>query len=205
MRQKYFFTFIFLFSLSGLLFSQDVIVTPPEPEEKAGSLEGVYNLSTTGWFSDSMNAKDEKESLKKFSEATQKYLEVLKNNSKQKYYQYLNQGRFQLYTTSEDFAYYSNQNERSKKILELDIQTDALGTQYQKANDAEKAKLKDELKKKLYELFELKESERKEEYERLREKLDKLKETLNERQKFKDEIVKRKMEELIGESKHIRW
>ncbi len=205
MHRKYFLTIFFIISVPGVLFSQDVIIASPEHSEEIAIPGGEYNISSTGWFSDSLSAKEEKESLKKFGEATQKYLEVLKKNNKRKYYQYLNQGRFQLYSTSEDFAYISNQNERSKKILELDIQTDALGAQYQKASDAEKAKLKDDLKKKLYELFELKESDRKEEYERLREKLDKLKETLNERQKFKDEIVKRKMEELIGESKHIRW
>ncbi len=205
MHRKYFLTIFFLISLTGFSFSQDVIITTPPSPDEIEAPEGEYGIATTGWFHDSLSAKDEKEALNKFTEATQKYLEVLKKNSKDKYYQYLRQGRYQLFSTSEDFTYFSNQNERSKKILELDIQTDALGAQYQKASDAEKAKLKDDLKKKLYELFELKESDRKEEYERLREKLDKLKETLNERQKFKDEIVKRKMEELIGESKHIRW
>ncbi|RJP70836.1 MAG: hypothetical protein C4539_05895 [Ignavibacteriales bacterium] len=202
-RQSYL-TLILLLFLSTLLFCQDETIILPEPPDSE-KLNQVYAISPGIWMPDSMNEKDEKDALKKYDESTRKYLNILKEYDKQKYFQYLNQGRYQLFNLSEDFAHFSSRNDRSKKIHELDIQTVALGAKYQKVNDAEKARVKEELKKKVNELFELKESERKEEYEQLRKKLDELKETLEERQKFREEIVKRKMEELIGESKHIRW
>ncbi len=201
MFRKFNFTLVFLISFSTFLFCQEE-PTPPEEEETS---HHTYVIGPGMFLQDSLSESDEKEILEQYTENAKKYLNILKEYNKQEYYQYLNNNRFNLYNIAEDYSSFSSKNERAKKILELDIQTEALGAKYQKVNDAEKAKVKDELKKRLVELFELKEIERKEEYENLRKKLDELKETLNERQKFKEEIVKRKLEELIGESKHIRW
>ncbi len=201
MIRKFNFLLVFLISLTSFLFCQEEPLIPEEIEETPHA----YVIGPGIVFPDSLSESDEKEILKQYTENAKKYLQILKEYNKQEYYQYLNRNRFNLYNIAETYSSFSSKNERAKKILELDIQTEALGAKYQKVKDSDKTKVKEELKKNLYELFELKESERKEEYEQLRKKLDELKETLEERQKFREEIVKRKMEELIGESKHIRW
>ena len=65
--------------------------------------------------------------------------------------------------------------------------------------------IKNKLRRNLLELFTLKEEDRKKEVEELKHKLAKLEKVLNVRMKNKDEIIKRRLEELIGEEDYLEW
>lgn len=76
-----------------------------------------------------------------------------------------------------------------------------MAAKYQKAGDSERDKIKSELQRNLNELFDRREIERKKEVEKLAE----LKKALGVRSNNKEEIIKRRMQELLGETKYLRW
>lgn len=188
MRKYLLNTIIIIILLSSVIISQEKEV-PPVPE-----IPGFE-----------VSEQQEKESLSKLNERLRKQLEDVKRLNKFKYNEMLHN----LYFRSMDFPVFSENDkksrERSKKIMELEIDTEALGVKYQSEKGGDKQKIKDELRVKLNDLFELRESERKEEFESLEKRLNELRESLSERRKNKDEIVKNRMRELTGEEKHMRW
>lgn len=152
-----------------------------------------------------ISEQQEKETLSKLNEKLRKELEAVKRLNKYKYNELLHN----LYFRNMEFPIFSERDkksrERSKKIVELEVETETLGIKYQNDKTGEKQKLKEELRNKLSELFELRESERKEEFEDLEKRLNELRESLTERRKNKEEIVKNRMRELTGEEKNLRW
>jgi len=98
-----------------------------------------------------------------------------------------------------------NRMETYKKIEQLEIQTESLGIQYQHADAQEKANIKKNLKVKLSQLFDLKEEGRRMEVEMFEKELKKLKESLDVRKKNKDDIILRRLSELIGNDDYLGW
>jgi len=152
-----------------------------------------------------VSEQEEKDRLSKLSEKLRKELEQVKKLNKYKYNEMLQN----MYFRGLDLPVFSEldkrNRERAKKIMELELETEALGVKYQNDKTAEKQKIREELRTKLSELFELRETERKEEFESLEKRLNELRESLSERRKNKEEIVKNRLNELTGEEKHLRW
>jgi hypothetical protein len=95
--------------------------------------------------------------------------------------------------------------ENSKRINELDLQTEILGIQYMHANAQERTKIKKELQSKLEMLFDLKEKERRSEVEMLERELAELKASLEVRKNNKADIILRRLSELIGKDDYLEW
>lgn len=71
-------------------------------------------------------------------------------------------------------------------------------------DDAEKAAIRDDLRAKLGQLFDLRENERKGHIERIEHELSDLKKTLDDRQAHRDEIIARRLEQLT-EGEKLGW
>lgn len=101
-----------------------------------------------------------------------------------------------------------------KKDLELRQQQDKLLGEIQTAKDKEKEELINELKKVLNNRFDVIVERKQIEYEQLLEKLERLKNDVEQRKanmekwkdaKFKDESIKARLEELLGKSDKFTW
>ena len=87
----------------------------------------------------------------------------------------------------------------------LERESRQLAQQYRKTEDeAEKTRLKGELQSLLYELFDYRQMNRKDEIERLEKRLAELREANQERLASKEEIVQRRLDALLGE-KGMEW
>ena len=95
--------------------------------------------------------------------------------------------------------------ENSKRINELDLQTEILGIQYLHAKAQERTNIKKDLQSKLEMLFDLKEKERRSEVAMLEFELAELKASLEVRQSNKADIILRRLSELIGKDDYLDW
>lgn len=96
--------------------------------------------------------------------------------------------------------------EKSLQILELRRESFELVEKYKDAEtDKEKEKIKTELSRVVSEQFDLREEVRGARIKRLEEKITRLKEELAERKKNRDEIIERRIDELIDENDYMRW
>jgi len=95
------------------------------------------------------------------------------------------------------------QNER--KVDELELQTRAIGIQYQYASQENKQYLKNKILPMLEMLFDLKEKQREMEVNMLEKELTQLKESLIVRKKNKDDIILRRFSELTGTDEYLDW
>ncbi len=155
-----------------------------------------------------MNEKDENKTLKNFSEKEIMLLKEIKEADKMKYYELLNRKRFRFsfpeFIDAERLIR-KNDEERENKIIGLEIETEALAIQYKSASESQKEKIKSDLKSKLNILFDLKEEDRKNEVQDLEKRLKELKSALETRKRNKDEIVNRRIREITGENKYLKW
>jgi hypothetical protein len=96
--------------------------------------------------------------------------------------------------------------EEAMALRKMEVQCNKLAVQYRKSKDnTEKSKLEQEIRDKLIKLFEMKEQEKKLEIERIRERLEKMRQELKERKANKNNIVELRLNELIGKEHLSRW
>ena len=171
---------------------------------------------TYGGFSSGkeMSKEEEQKILKKLSPEMKNKLEEIKKLSKEKYYQLLRQNSFGgVYAISEDSPVAvvgglfgnSERSEQYKKQKELEVNIELLALKYKNANASEQGKIKNDLATTLSDLFEIRESQKQEEVKSLEKRLQELKESLQMRKENKTEIVNRRIQELLGNSKYLRW
>ena len=198
-KTKSFLMLILFLIFVSTLYPQEVkIPKPPKPPTP----------NAPGWnFFSKMSKEQEQKVLHKYSEQLQRSLKELKRLNEKKYYEILRKRQFDNLMIPFPFMDDENkeQIEREKKINELEVITETLGAKYQSSDKTEKQTIRNELRRKLSELFELKEVNRKKEVEKLKQKLKKLEKALTVRMKNKDEIIKRRLEELIGEEDYLDW
>ena len=138
-----------------------------------------------------------------------KELDEIKEINKHKYNELLNKVYWKNFPGTPFFEELDeNEKERlelSKEIVELEIRSEALGIKYREVAESEKAKIKKDLRQTLLKLFEAREKEREIDVAMLEKELKELQHSLQKRKTYKDEIVKRRLEELIGENKYLEW
>jgi hypothetical protein len=102
----------------------------------------------------------------------------------------------------EDPARYNN----LKKQLQLERDCRKLAQEFRKSKDAaRKSQIKADLKNNLTELFNLREAERAGKVTELAQELAQLKEMLAFREKNKDRIIEKRLNEMIGENEILEW
>ena len=175
---------------------------PKTPETWAEPSPG-FEFDYQNFFK--LSEEDEKELLKNINESLRKELEVIKQADASKYFEFLRESQFKNIKIPFIVKREKDIHEREQKIFEAEVRTEALAVKYEKAKSSEKNKIKDDLRKELNVLFEHKEARRQEEVKQLEEELNELKKSLAVRQKNKNEIIARRLQELLDEDQYLDW
>ncbi len=193
---------ILLLTFTGsLLFSQVVISEPEAP-------------SILSWGGDKLTEKQEQEYLNKIDNAQlKKELLQIKKLDEKRYFSLLRKSSFMSFpslysvggTGVSILSDNNNEDNLRRKITELEIYSEAIGIKYQHADQSDKQKLASQLKDTLGEVFDLRETQRKEEVENLEKKLAELKESIQIRSNNKQQIVDERFRTLTGKSKYLKW
>ena len=188
---------VLLFVFSHFTFAQEKpeVVEPPEPFEFEFDFEHFHKMSE----------EDEKELLKNLNRNLKTELEVIKRVTKNKYFQFLRESQFKNMRMPFLVKKEKEAHEREQKIFEAEIKTEALAVKYETAKEGQKQSIKNDLRKELNKLFEIKETRRKQEVEQLEQELKKLKKSLVARQKNKNNIIERRLQELLDEDEYLDW
>ncbi len=94
---------------------------------------------------------------------------------------------------------------RALKERELERRSHELAREWRDASSDQKDPIKDELNGVLDELFDVRETQRSDQIVELERELERLRETLKDRQANKHTIVESRLKELLGEEDHLRW
>lgn len=96
--------------------------------------------------------------------------------------------------------------EQVKRRQQLERITRKLAREYRESdNEKRQQEIKQELRKKLDELFDLRETEREAEIVRLEKELDKMRKIVKERKTKKEEIVVNHLNKLLGVKEYLEW
>ncbi len=98
-----------------------------------------------------------------------------------------------------------NSGENLKKEKELEIDAELLALKIKNEDGSTQQKLKGELAGVLNQLFEIKEKRKETEIKQLEKRLQELKESIQARKQNKNEIVQRRIQEMLGDSRYLRW
>ena len=187
-RIKYFLLILILFSVSTNLLAQDDPVNVPPPP--------YFELTE----------KDEQAYLTNVAPELKIALKEIKKYNMEKYAEFLRE----FHWTSMELSYmYQDEEkemiEREMQVLEYEILTESLAIKYKKASGSEKETVKKDLKENLSNLFDVKEQRREAEVKMLEEEIKKLKLKIASRKKNKEIIVRRRVEELLGDDEVFEW
>ena len=185
--------------ITQVIYAQDEPIAPEPPEHP--EFEFDFNFERFHQLSE----EDEKELLKNLNTVLKEELKVIKNFNKQKYFDLLRESQFKNIKIPFIAKHEKIMHEREKKIFELEVKTQSLAAKYETANQADKSKIKKELKNELSKLFDEKEERRKQEIKVLENELKDLQNSLAARQKNKLVIIERRMQELLDEDQYLDW
>jgi len=193
-KMKYPIVITVFLTLSLNVCGQEEILEPPEPPIMVSP------------YGHDISEEDEAKILAKLPADVKADLLKVKELDEEEYKHLL----FSASHLGHEYYVYSSQFEKemvenSKRINELDLQTEILGIQYMHANAQERTKIKKELQSKLEMLFDLKEKERRSEVEMLERELAELKASLEVRKNNKADIILRRLSELIGKDDYFEW
>jgi len=131
----------------------------------------------------------EKEYLKALPESIETMLSDLKKIDKNKYPRIISQAFLSLRANSD------NKTEHIK-IIELDVQSELLGSKYKSAPDNKRNEIKNQLHNTLKQLFRARENERKNRIALLEQELGSLKESLEQIKKEENTLIQNRLIEL---------
>ncbi len=152
-----------------------------------------------------MSKEEEERLLKTIPDEIRTKLEEVKKLNKNKYYELLRRFPYGVasYSGIVEGLIGSQPDQIKQKELEVDVEL--LSLKYKNSDASVQSKLKSDLSAKLSELFEIREAQKEREVKKLEERLRELKESLQARKQNKNEIVQRRIQELLGDSKYLRW
>ena len=201
-NQKYYILTLVLFLLTPILLAQEKPKAPLEPKEPV-DIDQEFDFEFQKFFE--MKEEDEKKLLKNLNETLRKNLEQIKKVNKEKYIDLLRESQFKNIKIPFIVKHEKLMQERENKIFEAEVEVEALAAKHKNTNEKEQRKIKQELKKELNNLFDLKEERRKQEVEELQKELSELKKSLEVRLRNKDKIIERRMQELLEEDQYLEW
>ncbi|MFA7227437.1 MAG: hypothetical protein WC061_00260 [Melioribacteraceae bacterium] len=186
----------------------------------ASTLQDVERAYVAQVQGGEMTKEEEERYLKNLSPELKSKLEEIKKLNKKKYFQLLREtshlsGFFNYSGTSSGYAVgralsiyeeaTKERNEQLKKQKELEVDVELFALKYKAADSANQQKIKSDLQTALTQLFDIRESQKQEEVKQLEKRLEELKESLKARKQNKSEIVQRRIQELLGDSRYLRW
>ncbi len=195
---KYLFLAIFVF-LSQLILAQSEVDIPDEPAPP----ESVFEFEFQNFFE--MSEQDEKELLKNLRKDLQNDLMIIKKVNMERYTDFLRESQYKNMRVPFIARHEKVVYERERKIFEAEIKAEALAAQYEEANQSKKQNIKSQLRNELNKLFVQKEERRRQEVEALQRELVDLKKSLEARQKNKNHIIERRLQELLEEEEYLEW
>jgi hypothetical protein len=201
-NQKYYILILVLFLLTQILLAQEKPKAPLEPK-KPVDIDQEFDFEFQKFFE--MKEEDEKKLLKNLNETLRKNLEQIKKVNKEKYIDLLRESQFKNIKIPFIVKHEKLMQERENKIFEAEVEVEALAAKHKNTTEKEQRKIKQELKKELNNLFDLKEERRKQEVEELQKELSELKKSLEVRLRNKDKIIERRMQELLEEDQYLEW
>ena len=152
-----------------------------------------------------MSEEDEKELLKNVKSELKEELDVIKSVNKEKYFEFLRQSQYKNIAVPFLVKREKATWEREQKIFEAEVKAEALAAKYSKARQGEKENIKRNLREELKTLFDKKEERRREEVAELENQLQELRKSLEVRQKNKNQIIERRIQELLEEDEYLEW
>ena len=91
------------------------------------------------------------------------------------------------------------------ELMKMEMESQRLARRARRADSDERAQLEQELEKKLNEIFDRKQALREERVEQLREALNKALDQQNDRDQNRNEIIDRRLRELLGQHDKYDW
>lgn len=193
---------IFLFSHA--VYAQQVR-TPVEPEVPEEVEVPEYEFDFDFQDFRMINAEDEKELLKNLREELKRELIVIKEVDKEKYFDLLRESQFKNMRIPFMAKREKVMHERERKIFEAEVKAEALSVKYEKASQSKRNSIKNELRSALNNLFDEKERRREDEVKELENELKELRKSLAVRQKNKNNIIERRIQDLLDEDEYLEW
>lgn len=156
-------------------------------------------------LTDEMELQVQEHLKEHFPEQAEK-IEMLKAENPDKYRQYMLQFYNRLKAMDRIREADPERYEHLVKERELEEQSRELARQYRLSDDAsQKEAIRQKLEILLYEVFEYRQANRRQEIERLEKKLEELREENALRMEKKDEVVSLQLSRLIGEKTGLEW
>jgi hypothetical protein len=195
-KLMFFLYIVIIFASANTIYPQD------EPKLHKEGLPPTYGKSQQ------LTEENEEKILNALQPKIKEDLLKAKNIDKDKYYELLS-GSPNLYFES-GWEFFLDPLEKKmfdkqQKIEQVEIHTEALGFLYQNSKSNEQQKIKTQLRNELEQLFDLKEEQRRLDVEMLEFQLQELKTSLDARKKNKNEIINRRLTELIGMGDYLDW
>ncbi len=191
-----------------LLFGGKTIL-PQSSGYSLGQTEGLYSELAQAYTiqGKEMSKEEEEKILKTVSPELRSKLEEIKKLNKNKYYHLLRTSLpygIASWAGAEAIGL-NKSSEKYVKEKELEIEVELLALKYKEADSNAKEKIKNDMTGALGVLFNIREEQKQEEVKRLEKRLQELKESLQARKQVKSEIVQRRIQELLGDSKYLKW
>jgi len=195
---RYFSLIVLLTFVVNTNYSQDgpEIPEPAEPPE----LDFEFDFQNFD-----MSEEDEKELLENLNKTLRDELKIIKDFNKNKYFEFLRESQFKNMKLPFVVKRERDLHETERKIFEAEVKTESLAAKYEMAKESEKRKIKEELRNELGKLFDQKEERREQEVKILENELKELKNSLAARQKNKNVIIERRLQELLDEDEYLEW
>ncbi len=200
MKSNFKYLFLSIFIVTQLVFAQNEVDIPDEPESPEIS---EHEFEFRHYLE--MSEKDEKELLKNLKKELQNDLLIIKKVNKEMYSDFLRESQYKNIKIPFIAKHEKTVHERERKIFEAEIKAEALAAQYETANQSKKQNLKSQLRDELNKLFIQKEERRKQEVEALQRELVELQKSLQARQRNKNQIIERRLQELLEEEEYLEW
>jgi hypothetical protein len=173
--------------------------SPPVPPEPDDIDVGVYKR----FFE--FSEQEEQKLLQELNKELKDHLTELKKYDKEEYFELLRESQYRNMRYPFATKKEKEMLQREKKIFELEVATRSLSAKYNSDKSADKSKLKSQLTTTISELFDLKELNRQSQVKELERELTNLKKELEIRSRNKDEIIRRRVQELLGEDDFLDW
>jgi len=187
-----------LFVFSAALHAQDEIALPRTDQIMTGTLAEDF-------FHQELDEKTEKQYLEALDNYLKAELLSVKELDERGYKRMLRDAYFRNF----NYPFYSQRDrefrENDKKTMELEILTQTKSIKYRAASGSEKEQLKKELEQTLDQLFEMKENVKRIQIKEIEQELKEMKLSLQKRQENKNEIIRRRLQDLLGEADYLDW